>query len=219
MRSASAQQISTVAFGEDVGRPPLFARAELEEAGGLALDHGHRPQRRRRDAPVPLLLGDGVRQHGHAHLGDEVRRLARHFRDADRRRHHHDAAAPALAHVRDHRARAEERAAHVDLHHQVELAGRPLGQRREVDGAGVVDEDVDAAEFLERGIPHPLHVVEFAHVAAHRQRAAAELAHFLRRVVDGAGEARVRLVGLGGDHDVAALAGKRQRDGAADAAR
>jgi hypothetical protein len=165
---------------------------------------------------VALLRGDGVGQHGHAHLGDQVGSLAGELRHVDRRRHHHDSSLTPLAHVRNHRPRAEERAAHVDAGDQIELAGGPFGQGRPVDGAGVVDQDVGAAEAVDGRCDHALDVVELAHVAPHGQRLAAQRANFFRGLVDGPRKPAMRLVGLGGDDDVATLPRQRQRDRAAD---
>ena len=58
--------------------------------------------------------------------------------------------------------------------------------------------------------------VVVAHIQLDRQRPAAGGLDFFRGVVNGAGQARVRLVGFGGDHHIGAVAGSAQRDGFAN---
>jgi len=70
--------------------------------------------------------------------------------------------------VRQGGLRQQERAADVDVHHQVELLGRQFVGRFGRDGAGVVDHDVDAAEVLDRSVHGVLNVLFLAHVPDHR---------------------------------------------------
>ena len=90
---------------------------------------------------------------------------------------------------------------------------------RQVDRAGVVDADVDAAEALDGlrdGAASTCVVV--ADVADDRQRAAAGRLDLLGRRVDRALELGVRLGGLRDQRDVRAVARGAQRDREADAA-
>ena len=88
----------------------------------------------------------------------------------------------------------------------------------QADGAGVVDADIDAAEFGDGLLDRRDHLRLVADVAQHRQRLAAGGADFLRRGVDGALELRMRLRGLGRDRDIGAVTRGAQRDRQPDAA-
>ena len=88
----------------------------------------------------------------------------------------------------------------------------------QADGAGIVDADVDAAEFGD-GLLDRLHHLRFvADVAQHRQRLAAGGAHLVGRGVDGALQSRMRLGGLGRDRDIGAVTRGAQCNGEPDAA-
>ena len=82
-----------------------------------------------------------------------------------------------LAQVREAGLRDDERAAHVDVLHQVVSASLgSVGDRREVDRARVVDADVDAAEALDglgdgRGRPAPRRGCRRRSAAPRRRRA------------------------------------------------
>jgi hypothetical protein len=79
--------------------------------------------------------------------------------------------------------------------------------------AGVVDENVQAVEFLQGRLYHALRVLEDGDVARHRHGLAAHGADLLL-VVPGFG--RMRAVG---EADVGPLAGQFERNGGADALR
>jgi hypothetical protein len=64
-------------------------------------------------------------------------------------------------------------AAHVDAEHQVEALHRRGRRGRQADRAGVVDQDVDAAEALHRRLHRGGHGALVADVGLHRQRLAA----------------------------------------------
>src|SRR5690606_9535895 len=85
--------------------------------------------------------------------------------------------------------------------------------------AGVVDEDVGAAECGAGGGNRIQDLRFLADVALDRQGPAAGLLHLFGHRVDGAGELGVGHAGLGDDGDVGAVARGAQGDGAADAAR
>ena len=103
--------------------------------------------------------------------------------------------------------------------HQVEAAHVGLRDRRELDGAGIVDHDIDAAEMRRGLVERGLHRRFLAHVDLQRQRAAAGLFDLGGGGVDGAFELGMRLDGLGGNRDIGAVAGCFERDRQPDAAR
>ena len=79
------------------------------------------------------------------------------------------------------------------------------GDRRELDRAGIVDDDVDAAEFLAVFVERGLHRRLVAHVDGERQRPAAGLRDLGGGGVNRAFKLGMRLDGLGGDGDVGAV--------------
>jgi hypothetical protein len=94
------------------------------------------------------------------------------------------------------------------LHRRLQRAGQ-------ADGAGVVDQDVDAAELGHRLGDGCLDALLVADVAGQRQRLAAGLLDLLGGGEDRAGQARIGFHRLGGDGDVGAVARGTQRDGEA----
>src|SRR5439155_11117478 len=115
-------------------------------------------------------------------------------------------------------AREQERAAGVDVEHEVVAAGVEIGDRRQVDRAGVVDHEVDTAEALDRGVDESGDVVLVSDVADNCQRGAAGALDLGGGGVDGARQPRVGLVGLCEQGDVGAGPGDRDGDGETDAA-
>ena len=133
--------------GEDVGRPALVGPPSRQDRAGTdAVDA---------DAVRPELLGEGLRQVDQRRLRRPVvdvhaRRLAAvHGRDVD------DRAIAALDHQRDRGATGPHRGQQVELEHVApvvvvepeEAEARQAGSRRRA--AGIVDEDVEAAERLD----------------------------------------------------------------------
>jgi hypothetical protein len=165
------------------------------------------------------LFGQTMRDQRHAELRDRVADLARRAFHVDRRRHHQDVPVLLLQHRGQHVVGARERAARVHAHHQIEPLHRRVGQRLPVQRARVVDQEVDAPHLVERRLHAGLDLRVVAHVDADGERAAPELLDLGRRVVDRAGQARVRLLGLGGHDHVATFARERERDALADATR
>jgi hypothetical protein len=102
--------------------------------------------------------------------------------------------------------------------HQVVALHVGGGGRRQRDGAGVVDADVERAERLHRLGNGRLNLVLEADVAGDGKRLAAGLLDLLGSRKDRAFQLGVRLGGLGGDGDVGAVARGPERDGEADAA-
>ena len=105
----------------------------------------------------------------------------------------------------------EERALEPDVHGGVPGRFRQRLQFARHDLHGVVDHDVDAAALLDDGVDQARDVGGLRHVGDHRKRLAAE-----RDGVFGGGIARSRVDVI--DDDMGALAGKSERDVAADAA-
>ncbi len=93
------------------------------------------------------------------------------------------------------------------------------GDRRELDGAGIVHDDVDAAEMRRGLIECCLHRRLLAHVDGERQRIAAGLFDLGCGGVNGAFQLGMRLDRLGGDGDIGAVGGGFQRDRQPNAAR
>ena len=103
--------------------------------------------------------------------------------------------------------------------HEIEplhLGRLAVGQR---DRAGVIDDDVDAAEMLRRLIERAAHARLVAHIDDERQRSAARRLDLSGGGVDRAGQLGIGLRGLGGDGDIGAVARRAQADRQADAAR
>jgi hypothetical protein len=93
-----------------------------------------------------------------------------------------------------------------------------MRHRCELDGAGIVDHDIEPAEGRGRALDPILHRGLVPHVDHKRQRPAARLHDLLRRGVDGAGELGMRRLGLGRDGDIGAVARGAQRNRKPDAA-
>ena len=105
------------------------------------------------DAELAELLRHRARHRQHRALARDVVQVVRAAHPDDRRGDVDDAPAALLPHLRHDRLRSEPHAAHVDRHELVPLRRRnlpegPHRQRRE--HGRVVDEDVDAAEFVHR---------------------------------------------------------------------
>jgi hypothetical protein len=90
--------------------------------------------------------------------------------------------------------------------HQVEPAHVGVHDRRSLDRARIVDHDVDAAEGRDGPLDRAFHLRLVAHVDHERQRMPASLGDFVSGGEDRAGQFRMRLVGLGRDGDVGAVA-------------
>ena len=208
--------------GEDLGlarhaHDRVAAEQVLDRGGG---DGGARPQRVDRDLALQFA-GEAEHDQAHAELGHGiggVRREPFHVH-VERRRQHQNVRARRFQQMRDGVFRHHEGAARVDLMHEIEALHVGLRDRRERDGAGIVDHDVEAAEMrgglIERGLDGGL----VAHVDHEGERLAAGFFDFAGRGVDGAFQLGVRLDRLGGDGDIGAVARSLERDGEPDAAR
>ncbi len=127
---------------------------------------------------------------------------------------------PALQ-VRDARLRHRIGAAHLDAVHQVEPLHRHFGDGPEVDGGGIVDADVDAAELFHRLGNGGADGVRVADVPDDRQCLTAGFLELFGCRVYGARKLRVGFGGLGDQCDVRTVLcgplGDRQADTAAGA--
>ena len=118
--------------------------------------------------------------------------------------------------MRNARLRGEERAARVDLVHQVislHLRGERPGQ---LDRRRVVHADVDSAECLNGGLDRLNDARFVPHVDDERERLAARCFDLFRSGENGSGQMLVRLRGLRCDRDVGAVACGAQRNCEAD---
>ena len=97
-------------------------------------------------------IGEHVGEPDEAHLRGAVVRLAEVAEDAGRRRRVDDAAVALLAHLDERRPGDVERALQVDVDDRVDEVGRLVVERLVAQDAGVVDDDVDALEGVERGL-------------------------------------------------------------------
>ena len=173
----------------------------------------HRPRfdQRGLDAvAAPLLPGDAG-ESAHAELGGAVGTIVGARMPAGERRHVEDVAAPALAHVAEHRLSAQEHRLEVDRDVEVPQF---LGDLRYGGGAGdpgVVDQDVDRAEAVDGLRHHRLHRRLVGDVGGDGQRLVAERPDLPgHRLYLGRGPRRQR--------DVGSLARQCERGRPADAA-
>ncbi len=190
------------------------------ELHGRGRDRRRRPQRVRRNPRLGELGRQSERRHRHAVLRERVAGVGAEplRRKVERRREREDVRVLGILQDRDGRAAEHERAADVDVLHEVVLLRLQVERAREVDDARVVDDDVDAAELalgLEDGLGD---VVVVAHVAHDRQCPAARGADQLGRGMHRALELGVRGVGLREQGDVRAVPRRAQGDREADTA-
>ena len=111
---------------------------------------------------------------------------------------------------------AHEGAARIDLVHKIEPFHGGLQRPAQADGAGIVDQDVNAPES-DRSLVHSgLHGVCVPNVDRQRQRLTAGLLDLLGGCKDGTRQLGMRLPGFGHDHDMGAVTGRPQGDGLAN---
>ena len=114
-------------------------RVQRERGDGVGLD-----------VVLGALDGEHPGEPDEAHLGGAVVGLAEVAEDARRRRGRHDPPVALLAHVLPRRLGDVEGALQVDVDDRVEQVGRHVVERLVAQDAGVVDDDVDAAEGVDR---------------------------------------------------------------------
>src|ERR1700733_2154964 len=113
----------------------------------------------------------------------------------------------------------QESASRIDLVHQIEPLHVDVGDGRELNGAGIVDDDIDAAEFCRGLVQRVAHHGLVADVDDEGQRLAASALDLFGGGIDGAGKFWMRLRCLRGDRDIGAVALGAQRNRQPDAAR
>lgn len=106
----------------------------------------------------------------------------------------------------------EERRLRVDRHDAVEVGLGDVVDGRRLAGGGVVDQDVQAAETVGRGVEQGADGVEVTLVGPDGVRGAATGPH---RLDDGVSRVVVALIA---EHDLRAVAGQPLHDGPSDAA-
>lgn len=120
----------------------------------------------------------GQRQRGdagqlvHAAFRDVVGHLVGNGHDRVHRRHVDDRATALLDHAPGHRLRHQEHALQIDAQHPVEVLFLQLQEVGGLDGPGIVDEDIDTAERLDRGGNHGLDLRLVANIALNDARRA-----------------------------------------------
>ena len=100
-------------------------------------------------------------------------------------------APPAGAHALHGALRAQELAANVDVVDAVKLLGRRLQERLLERDAGVVDQDVHAAQRRRSRVHQPVAVIHQPQVGAHRLGAHAHRSRLRHRALGACGAARV----------------------------
>ena len=98
------------------------------------------------------FAGEPEHDEAHAELGHRIGGVRREpfLLHVERRRDHQDVRIGGLFQIRDGPFRDHEGAARVDLMHEVEPLHVGVGDAGELDRAGIVDDDIDAAELLRR---------------------------------------------------------------------
>ena len=164
------------------------------------------------DAARPELAGQAAierqqRRLRHRIYGDPAERHALGEPRADR----DDAA--AIGQMGDRRLRGEDDRADVHGEQGIDIGKALLGDEPAAGDAGIVHEDVEAAEAVRRFVDRALHRRRIGAVGLDRDAAPThglDRAHYLGGAVGGA---------LVGDGDIRPLVGERQRNGGTDAAR
>ena len=186
--------------------------------GRLGFDDGARPERIAGDV-VPFVLRGHAECHArHAELGDHVRDFAGRGSERELRAHIEDVPPLLADHVRQRVIAGDIGGAGVDLHHEVETLGRRLQDGLHPDGAGVVDQNVEAAEFGHGALDTVANGVFVADVGGDGERAPAEGADGIGGLMNAAGEALGGLFTFGGHGDIGAFLGEADGQSPADAA-
>ncbi len=179
--------------------------------------HGAGSHRIHANASIRVLESQRLRQVFHAALADGVAEVFRLGDDLMHARVVEDnpAAAVSREEMADRLPGAEERPPQVDPEDAVEIGGLDFVAGRRLLDSGVVHQDIQRAERLERPGKHGLHLVFLGNIRLNGQMFPSGVG--LLRL-------RARLLGLFGaaaiiDGDVGALFGEPDRDGLPDARR
>ena len=167
------------------------------------------------------LAGKPEHEQAHAELGDRVGGVRREpaLLHIERRRKHQNVRIGGPLEMRDRQLRDDEGAARVDRVHEIEPLDVGMLHVGEVDGAGIVDENVDAAERCDRSLNRARNLLLVADVDGERQRAAARGLDLGRRGMDRPRQLRVGQVGLGDHGNIGMVARRPARNRETDAAR
>ena len=111
------------------------------------------------DAVLGEFERDGLGQSGEAVLGRHVGGLVRRGDQRVRRGDIDDAPPAVLFHVGDREPAGVKGARQIDRQDRIPFVDRKFLDRRDVLNAGIVDEDIDAAEFFARLLDHRLDLV------------------------------------------------------------
>ena len=136
----------------------------------------------------------------------------------ERRRDHEDVRIGRLLQISNRPFRYHERTARIDLMHEIKAAHGDLRRGLKLEGACIIDHDIDAAELRRCFGERTLHHCFLAHVDHEWQRLAAGALDLLGHGVDRAFELRNRFRRFGRDRDVRAITRGPQRDRESDAA-
>jgi hypothetical protein len=183
-------------------------------------DHGARPQRIHGDPDISPLLGQTEHAEAHAVLGKRVGQVGGEppWLQAGRRSQHQDVRVGRTREGGQASLRAQEGAPGVDLVHQVEPLHVGIERAGEADGAGVVDEDVDAPEGLDGSSHGAQHLILESHVTRASEALPTGRLDLGHHLVNGSRQSGVRCLGLADRRDVRPITGGPERDGPADSA-
>ena len=123
-------------------------------------------------------------------------------REVERRRNGQYAGRRRPQQMRHSGTSDSEGSPHIDGDHQIESLDLGLRRPRELDRAGVVHNRVNAAEGICAATNRGRRGVRVPDIADQGKRPSARPFHRLRRGMNGAGKARVRLVRLGRKGDI-----------------
>ena len=160
------------------------------------------------DAPGRPFVCEQLGEAGDAALRRGVARHADAALEGEERGDVDDLARALGQHVATGRLAEEEGGLEVGVDHRVPILLGKVDAVGAADDAGIIDEDVEAAELLQRLVDHALHRFDGGEVGGDDLRLAAERADLLHRFLGGR-------AADGGD--VGAGGGERQRDRLADA--
>ncbi len=197
-------------------RDRVSAAQEIAHGGGG--DGRFGPERVEGDACRPELLRHAQDAHAHAVLGHGVGHVrAEPARlHVEGRRKHENMWIGALLKMREAGLNTHKGAARVDLVHEIEALQGGFPGPAQIDGTGVVDQNVDAAEMgcgLVRGSLNGIGVPD---IDRQRQGLPTGPFNLFGGGVDGARQSWMGLPGFGRDHDIGTVAGCPQGDGLAD---
>src|SRR3990170_3836462 len=205
----------------DLGAGDVIALGHQEAAEALHLLRQVRHHLRRDEPGAHRVHGDveprqllrrRLCETDHPRLGGGVVRLAQVAHLTDDGRHVYDAPAAALYHVRQRRVRAVEYAAQVGRDHLLPLLDTHPADGTVAVDAGVVDQDVDAAELLDRGVDHALDVIRVGDSRLNSDRLLPLVLELCQQLL------RLLLALEVVDHDLAAVVRQLAHDGAAEPA-